>query len=238
MQHKRCSSEEEFVTFSAHKIKETIDRCLKAHGLCSIVLAGGNTPRPIYERLGVLLSAKHVDSSRLFFFLGDERHVPAFDTERNDKMIEDSFFRFYQPTRANVFFWDTPPLPPEECAARYEQRLKSYFMYQKSTPDITLLGLGADGHTASLFPGAEAAVEGGRRTLRGEESYNALAVWVPSKSVWRLTLSAFFLRSSKEMLIFAGRGKEEAVKKLTAGDRTIPAAWVVQDRTIIVEWVL
>jgi 6-phosphogluconolactonase len=217
---------DEFVIKSSALIMDIIKDALQRRGFCSIILAGGTTPRAVYEKLGLDLQEARIDPGFLFFFMGDERHVPADDAERNGRMAEDSLFRIFPPYRENVFFWDTPPLPPVECAARYRKTLKSFFDSRQRTPDLTLLGLGKDdGHTASLFPGAEVEDERGRRLpLNLEETEEALAVWVPQKNIWRLSLSARFLLSSQEIVFLAGGpDKAESIRKLVAGDKTIPA---------------
>jgi 6-phosphogluconolactonase len=222
----------DFINQSAAEILRLIRLALARHGSCTIILAGGNTPRPVYEKLGAALSVGRVRPESLYFFLGDERHVPANDPERNATMVEESLFRFFPPSRANVFFWDTPPLSPAECAARYDKTLAEFFMRRQRNPDITLLGLGADGHTASLFPGGEIVDERDlHHSLSPDAPGNALAVWVPTKKIWRLSMSARFLRTSKELVfLVGGPGKEEAVRKLVSGDITIPAGWVIDGR--------
>ncbi len=221
-------SRDEFINQSAFEILRLTRLALRRHGACAMVLAGGNSPRPVYEALGRALTAGKVNPEALHFFMGDERHVPADDPDRNTNMVEDSLFRAFPPSRNNVVFWDTPPLSPEECAVRYNKMIGEFFTSHNRTPDITLLGLGADGHTASLFPGGETIDERGlHHPLTVDAPGNALAVWVPQKRVWRLCLSARFLSSSEQILFLTGSaGKEEAIKKLLSGDKTIPAGWI------------
>jgi 6-phosphogluconolactonase len=230
MQRTIFSSREAFVAGAADAIMQLIGLSLSERGSCSLILSGGSTPSDVYRKLGELLSAARVDPNELFFFLGDERHVPAGDPARNATMVEESLFRNFPPVRTNVYSWGTPPATPAECAAGYDNLLKDFFTDRQRLPDVILLGLGADGHTASLFPGGETVDERGRHhPLTPGESRAALAVWVPLKNFWRLSLSARFLSSGRAIIFLAGGpGKEEAIGRLLTGDTTIPAGWIGQ----------
>jgi len=226
-------SEEDFAQSTARFILEKAEFFLSQNGLCSLILAGGTTPRPVYLRLGELLSGKKIPPASLFFFLGDERPVPPESPERNEMMIRESLFRSFIPHEANVVFWDAPPHSPVTCARNYEKTINSFFTEKARTPDITILGLGEDGHTASLFPGSNVENDNGERSvLSASTPGNAFAVHLPATDTWRLSLSAYIIRSSKEIVILVGgENKEIAFRHLMAHDQEIPASWVVNEHT-------
>lgn len=125
------------VTILAAKIAVTIS----ARGHCVLGLSGGSTPRPVYEALE---KERGIDWSAVTIFLVDERCVPADHHESNQRMIREIF------PRRTIIAPDTA-LPAAACADEYDQHLRTLFL-TKGFPDIVTLGLGEDGHTASLFP--------------------------------------------------------------------------------------
>jgi 6-phosphogluconolactonase len=198
------------------------------------VLSGGATPRPVYESLGVLLASSSVDPQALYFFLGDERVAERGSPDRNETMVQETLFRAFAPRPENVFYWDASPLPVAESAAHYAAAIEGFLTSRGRAPDLALLGLGADGHTASLFPGAEALVEGIPRPLDADTPGDALAVHVPAKDLWRLSLSARFLRSCGEtVFLVGGEGKDEAILRLARRDPGLPATWAASGEASI-----
>ncbi|MBN2352345.1 MAG: 6-phosphogluconolactonase [Spirochaetales bacterium] len=210
---------------AAWRIFSSIESVLKRKGSCAVILAGGESPRPVYLALGALLTGR-VDPGSLYFFLGDERVAECGSPERNETMIRESLFREFKPPEENLHFWDALPVTPGESAAHYSKKIDEYFLRPALAPDIALLGLGADGHTASLFPGAEVVVAGRRRPVAADLPQGAFAVFVPSNNLWRLSLSAAFLRTSGEtVFLVGGEGKEKAIAGLSRRDRSLPASW-------------
>jgi len=210
---------------AARRILAGIERSLKLKGSCAVILAGGESPQPVYLELGALLAGRVAPGS-ISFFLGDERVAGRGSPERNETMVRESLFREFTPLEENVFFWDALPVPPAESAARYSQKIDEFFLRPGLAPDVALLGLGADGHTASLFPGAEVVSDGRRTPVSADLPQGAFAVFVPGMNLWRLSLSAAFLRTSGEtVFLVGGQGKEEALAGLARRDRSLPAAW-------------
>ncbi len=119
----------------------------------SFVLSGGHTPKQLYH----ILSAKYkraVDWSRVDFFWGDERYVPITDDRNNARMAYECLLTPLGIPSENVFVMPTDPTP-QEAALQYEATLKKYFGESPARFDLVLLGMGADGHTLSLFPGSD-----------------------------------------------------------------------------------
>ena len=156
----------------------------------SLGLAGGSTPEATYREL----AAADVAWDKVVMWLGDERWVPHDHDDSNTRMarqaiVDHVFADFIAPDTA---FGD-----PGDAAAHYADALNNAF--HEGRPDIVLLGMGDDGHTASLFPGTDA--------LTADGVY--LAAWVEQKSTWRLTASMPLLWSARE-LVFLVQGENKA----------------------------
>ncbi len=145
--------------FIAERIRVTV----RERGSCDLVLAGGRTPRGVYERLARPGEAGSVPWERVRLFWGDERYVPPEHEASNYRMARETLLLEARPPAQNVFRIPTDAPDPEEAARRYERTLRGLFP-DDSFPafDLVLLGLGADGHTASLFPGGPECEERSR----------------------------------------------------------------------------
>jgi 6-phosphogluconolactonase len=154
-------------------------------------LAGGSTPRATYHRL----AEAAVDWSQITLWLGDERWVPHDHSESNTRMVRESLA---DRVVARLVAPDTAFGEPGDAAAAYGRLLADVFF--DGRPDVVILGIGDDGHTASLFP-ASGALE--------DDSGIYLANWVQEKGVWRLTASMTLLRSARE-LAFLVQGEDKA----------------------------
>jgi 6-phosphogluconolactonase len=173
----------------------------EADGPFTLGLAGGSTPVAIHERL----ARARVDWSVVRLWLGDERWVPPDDQESNARMARETFADV---VKADLFAPDTLAASPDESAIAYERELERIWVPREggAVPDLVMLGIGDDGHTASLFPGTS-ALEITDRTY--------VANHVPQKETWRLT-ATFDLLWSARMLLFVvvGRAKARAVREM------------------------
>lgn len=182
------------------------------HGAFDIVLAGGNTPRKLYRAL----RNADADWSRWHVWFGDERCAPPDDPARNSKMARVEWLDHVAVPAGNVH-----AIPAEsgarEAAAVYARELRG-----ADTFDIVLLGLGEDGHTASLFPGQDWALHA--------DSPAAIAVFnAPKPPPERVSLSARRLSNAHKVLyLVEGAGKRDAVAAWQRGD-AIPAASVTPE---------
>lgn len=144
----------------AHSAKEAIDE----RGRFAIALSGGSTPRALYHLLATNARTS-LPWDRMFFFFGDERHVPPTDKDSNFKMADDAMLSKLPIPKENIFRVPAENPDAAAAAAAYEQSLSKFFALEPGqfpVFDLILLGLGPDGHTASLFPGTAAVQEKSR----------------------------------------------------------------------------
>jgi 6-phosphogluconolactonase len=216
---------------AAHAVVESIGGALHERDKCLIALSGGRTPRAVYRRLGDLLVARPVDLGRVYLIFVDERMVPPDDPTSNYGMGR----------RELIARVGAPPLHvyrirgeanPDIAAQEYERELDSILSLFDGRCDMTLLGVGEDGHTASLFPGAEVLRER-QRTVR--------AVFVPHLNSWRVTLTLPLINRSRAVLFLAtGEQKAAIVWNVLAGTHSsedLPATMVRPDVGAI-RWIL
>ena len=189
---------------------------LNSGGRRSLGLAGGSTPAATYQAL----SSLPVNWDDVDLWLGDERWVAPDRAESNALMVEQRLLPGLNARFHRIEFGDGSD--PEEGAARYANTLHSVFTHTGGHGDIALLGLGDDGHTASLFPGSQALEE----TTR---SY--VAIYVPHLEMWRLTATIPLLADCNEIVfLVSGEKKAEQVSRLVATsieEPAIPARRVV-----------
>jgi 6-phosphogluconolactonase len=199
-------------------------------GTFAVALSGGATPRRLYE---VLAEPPYRDAfpwSRVHLFWGDERFVPHADALSNYRMVREALLSRAPIPDANIHAIPTEGLTPDAAAAAYERALKSFYGADRLDParplfDVVLLGLGPDGHTASLFPGSP--------VLRERDRWVAA---VPSaKSEARITLTYPVLESSRRTaFLVAGSEKRAILARFRAGDGALPAGRLRPAGTLLV----
>jgi 6-phosphogluconolactonase len=191
-------------------------------GRFSIALSGGSTPQRLYEKLATPEFAHRFPWSRTHFFWGDERFVSHADKDSNFRMVREALLDHVQIPPANVHAMPDSGTV-EQAAAGYAQDLKTYYgsdTLDMGRPifDVSLMGLGPDGHTASLFPGAPAL----------EESLSwVVPVHDPSVPQPRITLTYPVFAASAALAFLVEGGKKKAIlRRVLAGERALPAARV------------
>jgi 6-phosphogluconolactonase len=205
---------------------EAIEAALADRGRAVVVLAGGTTPRAAYERLAARLRGGGLPLDRIDWLPGDERWVPIDHPDSNEGMIREALLGPAGAPGRTLRSWLPALGDPAECAARFAAELAVEPL--AAGPDLALLGIGADGHTASLFPGAVALLPGGREAPVGPDlPADAVAVLPAGGGPLRLTLTAKWLRMARCVAFLAsGDGKREALERTRRGDPTAAAAWV------------
>jgi len=185
-------------------------------GPVAICLTGGSGPKLLYEQLATPSCKGRIPWPRVHWFIGDDRFVPADDARHNMAMARRIFLDRLAPAD-NIHPIDTGAANPDEAAGRYEAELKSFYGADRLDPakplfDVVLMGLGPDGHTASLFPGYPATREADRWVV-GVPTAN-VEPFVP-----RVTLTFPALASCREMLFeVTGEGKRAILTRVLAGD--------------------
>ena len=133
---------------------DKIQAAINERGLCTIALSGGSTPKPLYEAI----AAQKLDWDKIHVFWGDERYVPPDHPDSNQLMARRAWLDSVNIPDANIHPMPTDEADPAVAARKYEEHLTQFFQTQAGFPalDLVLLGIGDDGHTASLFPHTEA----------------------------------------------------------------------------------
>lgn len=147
--------QEELSRRAAAAIVRTILAAIQRRGVCAVALAGGKTPGPVYQRIVHEHSAR-IPWAQLHLFWGDERYVPHDDPRSNYRMAQETLIDHVPIPAVNVHPMPTDHPSPDNAAAAYEDLLTRHFSDRRPRIDLILLGLAADGHCASLFPGSPA----------------------------------------------------------------------------------
>ena len=210
---------------AAARITTAAADAIAARGRFCLVLAGGETPRQTYSVLAGEAFAGRVDWARIQFFWGDERCVPPDDPRSNYRMARESLLDRISAVPENVH-----RIHGEEAPARaarlYEEQLRDV------VPDLVLLGLGMDGHTASLFPGHAAVRELDRRVV---------AEYVGVVIGWRVTMTPPLLNSARAIaFLVSGTAKAGPLRQVLQGG--LPAellpARAIQPASGRLDWLL
>lgn len=202
----------ELVEAAAAHVRAAATAAVGTRGRFRIALAGGSTPRALYPRL-----VDGVDWTHTTVFFGDERAVGPADPQSNYRMARETLLDPARVPPGNVVRWRSEDPDLDAAARDYERALTI-----GATPpwlDLVLLGLGPDGHTASLFPGTSALAE---------EGVLAVAVDVPQMGTRRLTLTYPALCGARDVcFLVTGRDKAAAMSAVVDGGR-LPAARVLR----------
>ena len=205
---------------------------LRDRGTCAIALAGGATPRAVDAELAQEPYRSLVPWNALDFFWGDERAVAPSHPDSNYGMARETLLAHVRADRRRVFRIEGES-HPDVAAARYETTIRSTFHLDPAEPprfDLILLGLGADGHTASLFPGTPALDE--RRAL-------VTATCAPDLKTARITMTLPLLNAARRvMFLVTGAGKADVVRLVLESPAAgAPAARVRPDEGRV-DWIL
>lgn len=170
------------------------------YGRFTVALSGGSTPKAMFALLAAEPFLSRIDWAKVFFFWGDERCVPPDHPDSNYRMTSEALLSKVGVPEKNVFRMHGE-LEPAEAAREYSETLLNFF---QAAPvfDLVFLGMGADGHTASLFPGTSA--------LHAEANQIAVENYVEKLKATRLTLTAGTINAAKE-IIFLVAGADKAI---------------------------
>ncbi len=181
---------ERFATLAVHTIKK--------HGRFVVALSGGNTPQKMHS---ILREMNGIDWSKIFIFWGDERFVPPEDSESNFASIYSALLKHIPIPEINIFPYATKNISPEESAQKNIDNLKKVFKNSDMSFDLIFLGIGPDGHTASLFPNLYKPTSNEDLILVINDS--------PKPPSTRLSFSIRLINQAKEVIMLVS-GKEKA----------------------------
>jgi 6-phosphogluconolactonase len=184
---------------AAQMLVKIAEKSITARGRFILCLSGGNTPNGLYTLLSLKPFRDHVSWKNTFVFWSDERCVPADDKRNNAYMATSVFLSKIELPSSNIF--PVPVnLPPADAARKYEETLKVFFGKEDPHFDLILLGLGDNGHTASLFPGTE--------VLR-EKSRWVKEVFVEELQMYRITMTPLLINKA-HYVFFLVTGEEKS----------------------------
>lgn len=179
-------------------------------GRFTIALAGGSTPKGLYS---LLATTSALPWDKIYFFFGDERHVPPDNPESNYRMAREALLSKAPIPAQNIFRVAAENSDAAQAAQAYEKTLRQFFQPATTFPrfDLILLGMGPDGHTASLFPGSKGLQERSRWVISN---------WVEKFKTDRITLTLPVLNNGAVvMFLAAGADKTETLKEVLRGTK-------------------
>ena len=193
---------------AAERVVRAADEEIALAGRFSFVLAGGSTPKALYELLASDEYRDQIDWPHVEIYFGDERTVPPDHEDSNYRMAHEAMLSKLPIADSHVHRM-RGEVDPEEAAKDYGLLLKEKF--GDGGPDLVLLGMGDDGHTASLFPGT---------TALAETKHRAFANPVPKLNTTRLTMTAPFINRAREVIItVTGANKAQRLAEVLEGPR-------------------
>lgn len=195
-------------TEAAHRIQEAALSAIQSQGVFTIALSGGSTPRTLYHLLAGEPCRSAINWSKVRFYFGDERCVPPDHPDSNYGMAEKALLSQLPIPRQNIHRM-RGEIEPMAAAAEYEALLEKDF--GDGGLDMILLGMGDDGHTASIFPESPAVLE---------TKHRCVAIHVPKLKSWRITMTAPFINRAGHILILAaGSSKARRLHEVLEGPR-------------------
>lgn len=196
---------------SAEEFMRVARTAIGAQGRFTVALAGGSTPKGLYT----LLATNYASFawSRVFLFFGDERHVPPTDAESNYRMVNETLLSKIQIPSENVFRVLAENSDASAAASDYESRIRKFFQLKAGEfPrfDLILLGMGPDGHTASLFPDSAGL---------NDQQHLVIANWVEKFKQHRITFTFPVLNRAAEILfLVSGSDKATVLAQVLKGE--------------------
>ncbi|MFV5685966.1 6-phosphogluconolactonase [Flavobacterium sp. GB2R13] len=203
------NNKEEIAPHVANIFIAAAQNAIQKRGRFLVALTGGSSPVSIYKLLATPQYKAKIDWDNVFVFWGDERWVALDDARSNAKMSYDYLLSHVGIPKKNVFPMYKEGFSPEEYALEYEKLIKS-LTGEDGEFDLILLGMGDDGHTASLFPG---------QAVLQENDKWVSAYYLESQSMYRITLTAPIINKAKEIVVVTfGENKAHALNEVLYGD--------------------
>jgi 6-phosphogluconolactonase len=219
---------------AAGLVLESVTAALGAGRTACVVLNGGRTPRGSLAALARGIADARLPVERLLWLFGDERWVPSSHPQSNEGMAREALLAPIGAPAQTIASWDAGDGDPVQCAARYAAWTARARAAGAGSPDAVMLGLGPDGHAASLFPGSEAHLPGGIRAMVGPDlPGDTAAVYLPARKEWRLSLCPGFLGSARRLIFLVSGGeKARALRGVLDRDPSFPGSWIRAAQTV------
>jgi 6-phosphogluconolactonase len=196
---------------AARRFAELAESFTNDAGRFTVALSGGSTPKAMFQILAEKPFADSLPWPSIYFFWGDERCVSPDHAESNYRMANETLLSKVPVPRENIFRIPAEDEDHERAAAIYSETLQTFFAEERPDFDLVFLGMGADGHTASLFPGTTALCADG-----GVAAANS----VDKLQSWRITLTADAINKARNAIfLVAGADKAPALKEVIKGAR-------------------
>ena len=206
------NAEEEVLNALAVYFIKTAQDAIAAKGKFSVALSGGSSPKKLYQLLASSAFSGEVDWEKVYFFFGDERHVPKDSPDSNYLMAKKALFDPLEISTLNIFPVDTS-LSPADAAKKYFEEIEQFFDEDELAFDLILLGLGDNSHTASLFP---------HTPVLHDTTPGVKEVWLQDQQVFRITLNAPLINEAKQIAFLVyGEAKAIAVHHVLEDDENI-----------------
>jgi 6-phosphogluconolactonase len=204
------SSTDELNQVLAQFIVNTAREAVKANGRFTLALTGGSSPKKLYQLLTQPPYKEELFWKDTYVFWGDERFVPEDDDRYNAKMAYETLLNYVPVPRDQIYpIPYSTVTPPEEIARQYENLLKNHFNMAAPQFDLILLGMGDDGHTASLFPHTQVLQESERWVSE---------VYHTGQQMYRITLTAPLINQAKKIaFLLFGENKTQVLHEVLEG---------------------
>lgn len=210
------------------RIFESTDDLLRAAGRAivqkvqpgvamSIALSGGSTPKPLYTMLGESLWREELAKAPITWVVVDERYVHESDPQSNSAMIRQTLFAHGISEGHRFLRFRTELNDPQKTAEEFAREWQSLGIGEL---DVIMLGIGDDGHTASLFPGTD---------VLNVDDRIAAAVFVPKVDMWRVTVTKPVIRAAKERMVLAAGAAKRPIFEAVRNGADYPIAQVTRD---------
>lgn len=211
----RLADANEVADVVARRLLERVVDLQERRGVVHVCLTGGRTANKMYERFAELVPGTELDASKLQLWWGDERFIPATDAERNSLQAVTRLASTVAIKSADIHMMPAKDgrADSDQCAAEYETELGDTVF------DVTLVGIGPDGHVGSIFPNHPSFETTSRRVVGVTDA--------PKAPVERISLTIPAMNTSDELwIITTGAAKAQAVKRSLAGDTSLPASYL------------
>lgn len=194
---------------AADNFVELSKKSIEKHDRFAVALSGGSSPKAIFNLLATQEYAEKIEWNKVYFFWVDERWVPLNDEKSNAKMTFEALLNHVPVNKDQIFPMYKDGIEPEDYAKEYEQKIRNV-VGDEGVFDFILLGMGDDGHTASLFPG--------ENILEENEKW-VDAYYLKPQEMFRITLTAPIINKAENILVVAfGENKKHALNEVLSGE--------------------